>query len=413
MATQGDAMRHLVHSVICGLFAMVVTVSGAYADQYSTYRNLLTYYQHALASQQGYEIRDSSVVLPQCSGILETVVTLSTVGADWVNFFFPDAGGDPAGIDEDMAAEFCVYVLGLHDEMTDPCPYHDENACLPYATADAGAGMDAAVGCMMFLRDFNENDMGLDGNAQVIMSEILDYGGDIVGTTKDYICNGQSTGAATGDFWAPLPSGTLPSPRRGSLDSCQRVDVVMHIMSRMGAVIDGMWDSVIVMDMEALAQAVAEPICLESGGLSELFETQPVCEKVVRGVVGRYWSCRGAWFDSAQMQELYRCRYANDKKCAYDIITRVIDRCSQDGYTTYCPSGITAAPVDCLEEEWGNFACQACGAHGRISSDAKAFIDECDYTTISGTGSDYTGEYEDESVKCVFEFYPTITADGD
>ena len=413
MATQGDAMRHLVHSVICGLIAMVVTVSGAYADQDSTYRHLLTYYQDALDSQQGYEIRDSSVALPQCSGILETVVTLSTVGADWVNFFFPDAGGDPAGIDEDMAAEFCVYVLGLHDEMTDPCPYHDENACLPYATADAGAGMDAAVGCMMFLRDFNENEMGLDGIAQVIMSEILDYGGDIVGTTQDYICNGQSTGAAAGDFWAPLPSGTLPTPRRGSLDSCQRVDVVMHIMSRMGAVIDGMWDSVIVMDMEALAQAVAEPICWESEVLSELFGMQSTCEKIVRGVVGRYWLCWADRFDPTQMRELYQCRYADDKTCAYDIITRVIDRCSQDGYTTYCPSGITVSPVDCSEEEWGNFVCQACGSPGRISSHAKAFIDECDYTTNSGTGFDYTGEYVDEAVECVFEFYPMITADGD
>ena len=176
MATQGDAMRHLVHSVICGLFAMVVTVSGAYADQYSTYRNLLTYYQHALASQQGYEIRDSSVVLPQCSGILETVVTLSTVGADWVNFFFPDAGGDPAGIDAGMAANFCVYTLGLHDQMETPCPYNPQGSCEQY-TISGDPGLDAALGCMVFLMDFRDGSMG--GVAAEINSGVLYYGPDM------------------------------------------------------------------------------------------------------------------------------------------------------------------------------------------------------------------------------------------
>ena len=407
-------MRHLLHSVICGLTAALVVVSGARADAQDTVTLLRTMYESAVAAELGETIRHSSVVLPHCSGVTEVILTLRMAGPEWVNFFFPDAGGDPAGIDAGMAANFCVYTLGLHDQMETPCPYNPQGSCEQY-TISGDPGLDAALGCMVFLMDFSDGSMG--GAAAEINSEVLYYGPDmdwdsVLGVASSFYCDGQDVGDS--DFWSSFHQYPTQCSTAMQYD-CQQVDTVMHVMSRMGSD-NGFndYDRVFSMDMYELAENLSNAICLYNGNLFyNMFGSGAVCDQIVRGIVGRYWSCWQNNFDSGMLQELYeRCRYGDDEaggmletNCAINIIKGVLNYCQNS--TPYCTEVCWGYDPECQENQWGDFVCNPC-PQDQASTANKSFIDECITQTNSGTGSNNSGEFYDAEVICPLDIVTVI-----
>ncbi len=423
MATQGDAMRHLVHSVICGLVAMLVTVSGAHADT-ETAERLRTEYISGSWGDDGVfdEIRNSDLPLPECSAMWEVYLVFQSLGPTWMDFVFPNAGGDPHQILVNDAIDFCARQFGAHrDTLEEICPC----SIWCYTDDDLAAGqMAAARGCAMLLTSLSP-DNGYDNPFSGFMDIMITALANDEPISEDdaamFFCTGNDSGYS--DFWGSLDY-SLDSCQANVMSACgmfagncERTAEIIYVMTSFYQFYgDGRFR-----ELYDTRDELYEVLCLRNLSDFPMFGSDPsTCIQYVDTIMDNLGECwdgfiggYGGWwgneeeFLQALMDVQYMTyadleaagyslnnRYDDDAPAAGAIINELLQQCSDeypDAGLVLCPG--TCDLARCEREWWGTYACNSCGDYGG-SSGLNGYVADCSMPYAqTRSGSDNSGTY--------------------
>ena len=417
MATQGDAMRHLVHSVICGLIAIVVTVSGAWADS-DTRAWLYEEYASGGWMESAYDeyVVNTELALPECSAMWEVYLMFQPLGANWMTAVFPNAvPGDPSSITVDEVINFCADQFGIQraGSMDAVCP------CLTWgcqADNAQSAQLAAARGCAMLL-------LNLSGESSFFNETLSDFAWRMVesldngyilgeGDAQQYFCRADFNGW-TSEFWNNLDYSlsschiNVINPCGTFANNCERTAQIVYLISSFYEYYGWGLD-----DVRYNREELYRILCQENLYEFPLFGSEATCINYVDVILDNLAPCwdnylggGGVWGPGEEYQflEWLRESYymsASDFDVAYDYeplasvaIHEMLQLCANvapDEAMLLCPSNCDT--VSCTGRDWGTYVCQMCADHDNDTP--KGFIEECIYPhERSQTVSDDTGTF--------------------
>ena len=380
-------------------------IGPAHADE-DTYNYLLSQY-----ASEGFNyevVVRSELALPECSAIWEIYLTLRSLGAEWMDVLFPDAGGDPSQILPEDALRFCAEQFGVHRDTPEkvcPCSHY----CQTYD--DSPLNMAAARGCAMLFLAANGEYGDTSGYSSYlndfmsVMQEALYNGNDL--STDDaarYFCRADTNYSNTSEFWTWVDY-ELDSCQMNVIGSCgyqsvgcERVATLMHTIARFWH-----WQGMNYPDLYSQRDYLYDVICNLNRGDFLLFGADPsACQNNIDIILDNFSGCWDQyWNNTTFLDDLWDNRYmlewdnvhGREVPASNTLIYDILYTCATESpdAAAICPT--YCMPTSCTGNYWGTYHCSVCGVNN--SQAPKSFVDECaPGLGFTGTQSDRTGTFQ-------------------